>query len=175
MLTLCRETLRVKTDAAARWWRRSNPQHQQFIWPISLVTTGVLISPWPGQEGNKLGSMSRTRAISTTSRDEMISHTPPRQGKASKEIHAFLTETLACFLPGRLRTYRHPCYILSTYKTPKEIHAILTETLVCFLPGQAKDLSAPLSTCKEPKEIHAILTETHARRQRKFTPFWQKH
>jgi len=31
------------------------------------------------------------------------------QGKAPKEIHAILTETLACFLPGRLRTYQHPC------------------------------------------------------------------
>ena len=25
---------------------------------------------------------------------------PPLQGKAPKEIHAILTETLACFLPG---------------------------------------------------------------------------
>ena len=30
------------------------------------------------------------------------------QGKAPKEIHAFLTEILACFLVG-LRTYQHPC------------------------------------------------------------------
>ena len=47
------------------------------------------------------------------------------------------------FLVG-LRTYQHPCNILSTCKAPKEIHAILTETLACFLPRRTKDLSAPL-------------------------------
>ena len=31
------------------------------------------------------------------------------QGKAPKEIHAILTETLACFLPGRAKTYQHSC------------------------------------------------------------------
>ena len=36
-------------------------------------STGVLISPLPDQEGNKLGSMSGTRAISTTSRRELSS------------------------------------------------------------------------------------------------------
>ena len=33
------------------------------------------------------------------------------QGKALKEIHTILTETLACFLLVRLRTYQHPCTI----------------------------------------------------------------
>ena len=33
--------------------------------------TGVLISLQPDQEGNKLGSMSGTRAISTTSRRQL--------------------------------------------------------------------------------------------------------
>ena len=33
----------------------------------------------------------------------------PLQGKAPKKIHAILTETLACFLPGRAKTYQHPC------------------------------------------------------------------
>jgi len=28
---------------------------------------------------------------------------PPLQGKAPKEIHAILTETLACFRPGRAK------------------------------------------------------------------------
>jgi len=34
------------------------------------------------------------------------------QGKAPKEIHAILTETLACFLPGRAKDIRTPgtCY-----------------------------------------------------------------
>ena len=35
-----------------------------------------------------------TRAISTTSRLELSSGPPPMQGKAPKEIHAILTETL---------------------------------------------------------------------------------
>jgi len=33
------------------------------------------------------------------------------QGRAPNEIHAALTETLACFLPGRVTTYQHPCII----------------------------------------------------------------
>ena len=61
----------------------------------------MLISPYHDQEGNKIGSVSGTRAISTTSRRELSSFF--LQGKAPKEIHAILTETLACFLPGRAK------------------------------------------------------------------------
>ena len=45
--------------------------------------------------------MSGTRAISTTSRRELSSSSFffVLQGKAPKEIHAILTETLACFFP----------------------------------------------------------------------------
>ena len=71
----------------------------------------MLISPQPDQEGNKLGSMSGTRAISTTSRRELSSSFFfPLQGKAPKEIHAILTETLACFLPGRAKDLSAPLY-----------------------------------------------------------------
>jgi len=63
----------------------------------------VLISPSPDQEGNKLGSMSGTRAISTTSRRELSSNYFFLQGEAPKEIHEILTETLACFVPGRAK------------------------------------------------------------------------
>jgi len=31
------------------------------------------------------------------------------RGKAPKEIHAILTETLACFLPGRAKDFSAPC------------------------------------------------------------------
>ena len=31
------------------------------------------------------------------------------QGKAPKEIHAIVTETLACFLPGRAKDLSAPC------------------------------------------------------------------
>jgi len=45
-----------------------------FIWcSCAYAATGVLISPQPDQEGNKLGRMSGTRAISTTSRRELSS------------------------------------------------------------------------------------------------------
>jgi len=49
---------------------------------------GLLISPQPDQVGNKLGSMSGTRAISTKSRRELSSSIFSLQGKALKEIHA---------------------------------------------------------------------------------------
>jgi len=34
------------------------------------------------------------------------------QGKATKEIHAILTETLACFLPGRANDLSAPLYLV---------------------------------------------------------------
>ena len=34
------------------------------------------------------------------------------QGKAPKEIHVILTETLACFLPGRAKDLSAPFYVL---------------------------------------------------------------
>ena len=87
--------------------------------------------------------MSGTRAISTKSRRELSSSFFFLQGKAPKGIHAILTETLACFLPGRAKDLSAPFLPARQGKAPKEIHAILTETLACFLPGRAKDLSAP--------------------------------
>jgi hypothetical protein len=53
--------------------------------------------------------MSGTRAISTTSR-RVLSFFVFLQGKAPKEIHAILTETLACFLPGRAKDLSAPVY-----------------------------------------------------------------
>ena len=48
--------------------------------------------------------MSGKRAISTTSRREQsLSFFLFLQGKAPKEIHAIVPETLACFLPGRAK------------------------------------------------------------------------
>ena len=35
----------------------------------------------------------------------------PLQGKAPKEIHAILTETLACSLPGRAKDLSAPLYL----------------------------------------------------------------
>ena len=51
------------------------------------------------------------RAILTTSRREISSSFSfLLQGKTPKEIHAILTETLACFLPGRAKDLSAPQY-----------------------------------------------------------------
>jgi hypothetical protein len=54
--------------------------------------------------------MSGTRAISTTSRRELSLSYFFLQGEAPKEIHTILTETLACFLPGRAKDLSAPLY-----------------------------------------------------------------
>ena len=99
--------------------------------------------------------MSGAIAISTTLRRAMSSGVFFLQGKAPKEIEAVLTETLACFLPGRVKDllaplYNPPSHIAVTPSVPsglqtvplqgkaqKEIHTILTETLAWSLLGQA--------------------------------------
>jgi len=85
----------------------------EVVYFRTVQHTGVLISPYPYQEGNKIGSMSGTSAISTTSRRKLSSSSSPppaRQGKASKEIHAILTETLASFLPVRAKDLPAPLH-----------------------------------------------------------------
>jgi len=55
--------------------------------------------------------MSRTRAVSTTSRRELSSSFSFfLQGKVSKETHAILTKTLARFLPGRAKDLSAPLH-----------------------------------------------------------------
>jgi len=51
--------------------------------------------------------LNTTRAV--------IKFFPPLQGKAPKEIHAILTETLACFLPGRAKDLSAPLYYYCYY------------------------------------------------------------
>ena len=53
----------------------------------------------------------RTRAISTTSRRELSSIFFFLRGKAPKEIHDILTETLTCFLPGRAKDLSTSLYL----------------------------------------------------------------
>jgi hypothetical protein len=52
--------------------------------------------------------MAGTRVISTTSGSELSSSFFFMQGKAPKEIHGILTETSACFLPGRAKDLSAP-------------------------------------------------------------------
>ena len=54
--------------------------------------------------------MAGTRAISTTSRRELSLSFFFLQGHATKEIHAILTETLACFLPDRAKDLSAPLH-----------------------------------------------------------------
>jgi len=84
----------------------------------------------------------RTRAISTTSRRELSSSYFFLQGKAPKEIHAILTETLACFLSGRAKDFS-----ALLYNPPS--HGALTPSV--------------------PSGLQAVPYK--ARRRRKFTPF----
>ena len=66
--------------------------------------------------------MPGTRAISTTSSRELSSRVFFffLQGKAPKEIHAILTETLAYFLPGRAKDLSAPLYL-----PPLELYTIV--------------------------------------------------
>ena len=60
------------------------------------------------------------------------------QGKEPKEIHASLTETLACFLPGRAKDLSAPQYIFSsesfnsTYFVKPHSSLGLTKVSLCF-------------------------------------------
>jgi len=66
-----------------------------------------------------------------------------RQGKAPKEIHAILTETLACFLPGRakyLSAINRKAGLLVGKQTVRSRYAHSP------LPGQVKYYS-PVFTC----------------------------
>ena len=76
------------------------PQTPGALWVCPDLFPGALISPQPDQEVKNIGIISRTPAISTTSRRE-LSSSFFLQRKAQKEIHAILTKTLACFLLGR--------------------------------------------------------------------------
>ena len=49
------------------------------------------------------------RNFSNIEKRAVIKFPPPLQGKAPKEIHTILTETLACFLSVGQRNYQHPC------------------------------------------------------------------
>ena len=58
----------------------------------------------------------------------VINFFSPLQGKTPKLIHATLTETLACFLPGRAKYFSAPLYCKSltneTFKSPATWSAV---------------------------------------------------
>jgi len=63
--------------------------------------------------------MSGMRAISTTSTRAVIKFLSffLMRGKAPKEIHVILRETLACFLPGRVKDLLSPLYKSVQFKS----------------------------------------------------------
>ena len=67
--------------------------------------------------------------ISTKSRRELSSRFF-LQGKAPKEIHAILTETLACFLPGRAKDLSAPLYYIIHFNN------IETRAVIKFIPAR---------------------------------------
>jgi len=71
-----------------------------------------------------------------------------QQGKAPKEIHSILTETLASFLPGQAKD-------LSARLYNPQSHGALT-------PSVPSGLQAVSQQGKAPKEIRSILRETLA-------------
>ena len=80
-------------------------------------TTGVMISPQPNQEGNKIRSMLGTRAILTISRREFL----PiffLQGKVPEEIHIFLPERLVCSIRGRAKDLLTSLYFSENISAP---------------------------------------------------------
>ena len=61
--------------------------------------------------------VSDAREFSNIETRAVIKSPPPLQGKALKEIHAILTETLACFLPGQAKDLSVPLhFFLRLYK-----------------------------------------------------------
>jgi len=73
--------------------------------------------------------MSGMRAISTTSRRELPSIFFFLQGKAPKEIHAILTETLACFLLVRAKDLSALLYLMTGSGT-KVMPFVFSETVI---------------------------------------------
>jgi hypothetical protein len=55
------------------------------------------------------------------------------QGKAPKEIHAILTETLACFLPGPVKDLSAPLYNVTLWRLRVTIVALEMQQCVLFI------------------------------------------
>jgi len=84
---------------------------QKALWPITchmyLVTVSPLARPG-GKQAQKHIRDARDFNNTETRAVSFFFFFPPLQGKATKEIHAILTETLAFFLPGRAKDLSAP-------------------------------------------------------------------
>ena len=111
--------------------------------------------------------MSGTSVISTTWRRELSSSFFFLQGKAPKEIHAILTETLACFLPGRAKDLSAPLYLKpGTYEMPRNLN---TAIVACFMAIALTDNpnSLPLERHSFPGYVAIYVRTTFVRYERR--------
>ena len=85
----------------------------------SVLSTGVLTSPQPDQEGKEARKHVRDARDSNNIETRAVIKVFSPQGNAPKEIHAILTETLACFLPGRAKDLTASLYkvLIPTFKS----------------------------------------------------------
>ena len=65
---------------------------------------------------------------------------PPLQGKAPKEIHAILTETLACVIPGQAKDLSAPLYLaevlLEWQMSPTNVVEQIKTHFLCTVTGE---------------------------------------
>ena len=114
--------LQISNIAAPLQRTKNDRQHQTLFTEkcFKVSNTGVLISPQPDQEGNKLGNMSGTHAISTTSRRELSSifFFPAMQGAEGNSRHSDRNLEL-CSLTlwpwSWTFTVQHTMYVQSEY------------------------------------------------------------
>ena len=154
-----------------------------------VVGTGVLISPYPDQEGNELVFAPEwhfLRRLALQENNLMIA----RVSMLLKCMIQYRGADKSLTRPGRKQALKHDRdardfknietravikFLFLQGKAPKEIHTILTETLSSFLPGRAKDLSAPLYYIIHFNNIETRavikLFSCKARRRKKFTTF----
>jgi len=85
-----------------RVWRKTNPSYRGA--DKSLAPPGRKQARKHVREARDFNNIETRAAIKF----------PFPQGKAPKEIHAILTETLACFLPGRAKDLSAPLSMWST-------------------------------------------------------------
>ena len=96
------------------------------LWRSKFVaTTGVIIIPQPDREGNKLGSMSETRAISTTSRRELPSSFifSCKARRRRKFTPSWQKHSLVSFLVG-LSNYQRPCTLRTAGETKGDVDTL---------------------------------------------------
>ena len=100
------------------------------------VSTGVLISPWPDQEGNKLMFLSEWREFPSAPCLARKKNLMTARVSMLLKSRASLTCFRACFFPGRTKDLSAPRYCY---------HVIVTIVLFVLLSSRS---------CQQHKNIH---------------------